>query len=166
MMTDDVKISGEPMNVPTMCRFTVDRPLYPDQSFHFGSSEAAEMSPLAKRLFAIEGVAAVLITDNRLTITKHGPTPWPQVGQQVGAAIREHLATGEPAVDPSLRETIPPVDVLRDRVQGILDREVADVTLKLGVEIAIRSEIPQGGEIMDTTDHASGNNPYYAPSKK
>ena len=43
---------------------------------------------------------------------------------------------------------------------------MADVTLKQGVEIAIRSEIPQVGEIMDTTDHASGNNPYYAPSKK
>jgi Fe/S biogenesis protein NfuA len=34
------------------------------------------------------------------------------------------------------------------------------------VEIAIRSEIPEVGEIMDTTDHASGDNPYYAPSKK
>lgn len=199
-MAGDVQISGEPLTVPTMCRFTVDRPVYPDQSFHFGSAEAAEMSPLASRLFAIEGVAAVLITDNRITITKQGPTPWPEIGQQVGAAIREHVGSGEPAVDPGIRESIPPVDVLRDRIQGILDREInpsvashggvvrlldvqenivyvqmgggcqgcgmADVTLKQGVEMAIRSEIPQVGEIMDTTDHASGNNPYYAPSKK
>jgi Fe-S cluster biogenesis protein NfuA len=199
-MSDEVQITGEPMTVPTMCRFTVDRPLYPDQSFHFGSAEAAEMSPLASRLFAIKGVAGVLITDNRVTITKHGPTPWPEVGPQVGASIREHLASGDPAVDPSVRESIPPVDVLRDRIQVILDREInpsvashggvvrllevkqnmvyvqmgggcqgcgmADVTLKQGVEIAIRSEIPEVGEIMDTTDHASGNNPYYAPSKK
>ena len=43
---------------------------------------------------------------------------------------------------------------------------MADVTLKQGVEVAIRSEVPEVGEIMDTTDHASGNNPYYAPSKK
>lgn len=199
-MTDDVQISGEPMTVPTMCRFTVDRPVYPDQSFHFGSAEAAEMSPLANRLFAIEGVVAVLITDNRVTITKHGPTPWPEVGKQVGSAIREHIASGEPAVDSSICDSIPPVDVLRDRIQGILDREInpsvashggvvrlldvkgnmvyvqmgggcqgcgmADVTLKQGVEMAIRSEIPEVGEIMDTTDHAAGNNPYYAPSKK
>ena len=100
-MTDDVQISGEPMNVPTMCRFTVDRPLYPDQSFHFGSSEAAEMSPLARRLFAIEGVAGVLITDNRVTVTKHGPTSWPEVGKQIGVEIREHLAAGDFAVDPA-----------------------------------------------------------------
>jgi Fe-S cluster biogenesis protein NfuA len=41
-----------------------------------------------------------------------------------------------------------------------------NVTLKYGVERAIREEVPEVGEILDTTDHASGNNPYYAPSAK
>ena len=123
-MAGDVKIQGEPMTVPTMCRFTVDRPVYPDQSFHFGSAEAAELSPLASRVFGIEGGAAVLSTDNRITITKYGPATWPEVGQQVGAAIREHIASGELAVSPEIRESIPPVDVLRDRIQGVLDREI------------------------------------------
>lgn len=42
---------------------------------------------------------------------------------------------------------------------------MADVTLKQGVEKAIRDAIPEIGAIMDTTDHASGRNPYYSPSK-
>ena len=42
---------------------------------------------------------------------------------------------------------------------------MADVTLKQGVEKSIRQAIPNIGAIMDTTDHASGRNPYYAPSK-
>lgn len=42
---------------------------------------------------------------------------------------------------------------------------MADVTLKQGVEKTIRQQIPQIGAIMDTTDHASGRNPYYQPSK-
>jgi len=42
---------------------------------------------------------------------------------------------------------------------------MADVTLKQGIEKAIRVLAPSVGEIMDTTDHASGRNPYYAPSK-
>lgn len=42
---------------------------------------------------------------------------------------------------------------------------MADVTLKQGVEKSIRQAIPHIGAIMDTTDHASGRNPYYAPSK-
>jgi Fe-S cluster biogenesis protein NfuA len=41
----------------------------------------------------------------------------------------------------------------------------ADVTLKQGIERAIRDLAPLVGEILDTTDHASGRNPYYAPAK-
>ncbi|HEY3170730.1 MAG TPA: NifU family protein [Thermoanaerobaculia bacterium] len=41
----------------------------------------------------------------------------------------------------------------------------ADVTLKQGIEKAIRSLAPSVGEILDTTDHAAGRNPYYAPAK-
>ncbi|HEY6931000.1 MAG TPA: NifU family protein [Thermoanaerobaculia bacterium] len=41
----------------------------------------------------------------------------------------------------------------------------ADVTLKQGIEKAIRNLAPRVGEILDTTDHASGRNPYYAPAK-
>jgi len=42
---------------------------------------------------------------------------------------------------------------------------MADVTLKQGVEKSIRQAIPEVGAIMDTTDHGSGRNPYYAPAK-
>ncbi len=41
----------------------------------------------------------------------------------------------------------------------------ADVTLKQGIERAIRSLAPAVGEILDTTDHAAGRNPYYSPAK-
>ena len=41
-----------------------------------------------------------------------------------------------------------------------------NVTLKYGVERAIREEVPVVGDILDTTDHAAGRNPYYAPSSK
>ncbi|MCZ6692066.1 MAG: NifU family protein [Planctomycetota bacterium] len=41
----------------------------------------------------------------------------------------------------------------------------ADVTLRAGVERMIKEEIPEVKEVLDTTDHASGANPYYAPAK-
>ena len=37
----------------------------------------------------------------------------------------------------------------------------ADVTLKPGIERLIKEEIPEIEEVLDTTDHASGDNPYY-----
>ena len=43
---------------------------------------------------------------------------------------------------------------------------MVSVTLKYGVERLIRERIPEIGQILDTTDHASGDNPYYAPAAK
>ena len=36
-----------------------------------------------------------------------------------------------------------------------------DVTLKLGVETTLRQEVPELGQVIDATDHESGENPYY-----
>ena len=42
---------------------------------------------------------------------------------------------------------------------------MADVTLKSGVEARLQQLDPEI-QVVDTTDHASGTNPYYAPTKK
>jgi Fe/S biogenesis protein NfuA len=42
---------------------------------------------------------------------------------------------------------------------------MADVTLKQGIEALITEEIPGIRQVVDTTDHASGTNPYYQPAK-
>ena len=41
----------------------------------------------------------------------------------------------------------------------------ADITLKSGIERLIKEEIPEIEEVLDTTDHDSGQNPYYTPGK-
>jgi Fe-S cluster biogenesis protein NfuA len=194
-----IKITGEPIST-AQCRFVVDRPVYPGSSFFFGSKESAEGSPLAKRLFDIEGVSAVLISHDRVTVSKYARADWPVIGKQIGAAIRAHLATGESAVRDELRKELPPEDAIREKVQDVLDTEInpsvathggvvrllgvkdnnvfiqmgggcqgcgmADVTLKHGIEVAIRAAVPEVGDIMDTTDHGAGRNPYFTPSKK
>ncbi len=40
----------------------------------------------------------------------------------------------------------------------------ANVTLRDGVEEAMRAQVPEIGEIFDATDHAAGENPFYAGS--
>ena len=42
---------------------------------------------------------------------------------------------------------------------------MADVTLKQGVEVEIRKEVPSIAHVLDVTDHAGGSNPYYQPGK-
>lgn len=41
---------------------------------------------------------------------------------------------------------------------------MADVTLKQGIEVAIKEAVPAIENVYDTTDHAAGTNPYYSGS--
>jgi Fe/S biogenesis protein NfuA len=42
---------------------------------------------------------------------------------------------------------------------------MANVTLKQGVEVMIQRAVPEIKHVIDSTDHASGSNPYYQPAK-
>ena len=39
---------------------------------------------------------------------------------------------------------------------------MADATLKQGIEVVLKEEIPSITEVIDVTEHAEGKNPYYA----
>jgi Fe/S biogenesis protein NfuA len=43
---------------------------------------------------------------------------------------------------------------------------MATVTLSQGIEVAIREQVPEIVRVVDTTDHASGTNPYFEAAKK
>ena len=119
----EISITGEPISDAT-CRFTVDRPVYPDKSFAFLSKEAAEGSPLARRLFEVDGVTRVMISHDQITINKSAQVDWPVIGKLIGAAIRAHLATDDLAVSDAAWENVPSSEEIRGRVQQVLDTEI------------------------------------------
>ena len=49
---------------------------------------------------------------------------------------------------------------------GCVGCGMVDVTLKQGIEVAMKELIPELTEVIDSTDHGAGDNPYYKPSKK
>lgn len=195
---EEIRIQAEPKDNDT-CRFTVDKPVYPNGSIYFGSEEQAGGSPLAEQLFGIQGVTSVLIQDSVVTVSAPTGGNWMPVAKQVGTVIRAALSSGKPPIAEDALASLPDPEEIKKKVQGVLDGEInpavaahggwvelidvqknevfirmgggcqgcgmANVTLKLGVEKSIRAAVPQIGAIMDTTDHATGRNPYYAPSK-
>lgn len=195
MNSSEVKITAQPIT-NNSCKFSVSVPVYPEAAFYFGTREVGDASPLARRLFAIEGVTSVLVSHNEITVNKGTMAEWPVIGRQIGSAIREFIASGEPAISDEMRKSLPSSDEIRQRVLDVLETEInpavashggfvnlidvqdnnifiqmgggcqgcgqANVTLKQGVEVAIRAAVPGVGGIFDTTDHASGRNPYYA----
>lgn len=53
-------------------------------------------SPLAKRLFAVDGVAGVFFGSDFVTVTKTEDAQWPVLKPLVFAAIMDHFGSGEP----------------------------------------------------------------------
>jgi Fe/S biogenesis protein NfuA len=49
---------------------------------------------------------------------------------------------------------------------GCVGCGMVSVTLRQGIELALREAVPIITRIIDVTDHASGTNPYYEPAKK
>ena len=196
-MDKEISITGEPTVNPAACSFTIDRPVYAGGSAYFTNREAAEHSPLAKRIFEIPEVENILIAENQVTVTKSGYEPWPVIGKRVGEKIREHIKSNDPAVNAQFEDSLPPESAIRAKVQNLLENEInpglgahggfvelidvrrnsvylrlgggcqgcasAKMTLKMGIERVIRERIPEVGEVLDTTDHASGRNPYFQP---
>lgn len=193
-MTQDVRIIAEPRG-PETCRFTVDRPVFSGASAYFANKERAAGSPLAKKLLDLDGVEALLIQDNVVTVTAEARDDWTALAKQVGAVIRSVLQSGEtPVPDAVLSSLASPSEISR-RIQALFEKQInpaiaahggwvelidvrgnevfirmgggcqgcgmASVTLRNGIERAIRETVPDVGAIMDTTDHASGRNPYY-----
>ncbi len=123
-MEKEISIIGEPTMNPAACNFTIDRPVYAGGSAYFGNRESAEHSPLAKRIFEIPEVQNILIAENQVTVTKAGFDPWPVIGKQIGAKIREHIRSSEPAVDAAFDNTLPPEAEIRAKVQELFDKEI------------------------------------------
>ena len=195
---DEINIQAEPKDDET-CRFTVDRPVYPDGSIYFGAKAQAEGSPLAEQIFAIDTVEGVMVQDSVVTVSAATGGNWMPIAKQVGTVIRSVLSSDETPIAEDALRSLPDPEEIKKKVQSVLDGEInpavaahggwvelidvkknevfikmgggcqgcgmADVTLKQGVEKSIRQAVPQIGAIMDTTDHATGRNPYYAPSK-
>lgn len=198
-MDNEIAIQAEVVSEET-CQFTVDRPVYPEESIYFANSEAAKGSPLAEALFEIENVIGVLVSHNVVKVTKSGNDEWLPIAKRIGEIIREQLRSGVPAISESVKATLPPGDVIKERIQELFNTQInpavaqhggyvdlvdvrgnvvylrmgggcqgcgmANVTLKQGIEHAIRLMIPEVGDILDVTDHAEGRNPYYSPQKK
>ena len=123
---------------PDTCKFTVSRTVHPGGPFLFDTRERAGGSPLPERLFALDGVAHVLVADNVVTVGKHAGTSWNGLRAEVGAAIRAQLLSGIPAILEASRAP---------SVWGRSDAEVRAVIQELLDGEVNRSIANHGGQI-------------------
>ena len=286
-------IQTEAMPDPTRMKFFPGEPVLPPgygngqgaAVAEFPDEESADRSPLARRLFAIDGVDAVTLYDSFVTVTREDGFDWQGLKPRVLGAIMDHYTARDPVIldgaqpaaemtleypyedDPADAQIIAQIHELMDSrirpaaqqmggdvlytgfrdgtlyvnfagptgalaggmtnlfahfisevtavkdyrdatpkpgldteegraVQKVLDERInpavaghgghvqlidvrdqtaflrfgggcqgcgaADVTLKQGVEVEIKSAVPAITRVLDVTDHAAGTNPYYS----
>lgn len=195
---EEIKVTGEFMSDPNMCRFQVNRPVLPDAAVVFNKGDETYSSPLADQLFAIDGITRIKIADDQITLSKNIAAPWPELAKFILPAIREPLLSTQPAVSAAAIEAaqLTPQADMAEAIEALLEQHInpalashggfvtlvkvdnkdvyiemgggcqgcaaSQMTMKNGVETAIREICPDVGEIIDVTDHAAGTNPYYS----
>ncbi len=91
-------IQTEPTPNPETLKFLPDQAVLESGTASFSNPEAAARSPLATRIFAVEGVAGVFLARDFITITRAPESEWQPLKPLLLAAIMQHYASGEPAV--------------------------------------------------------------------
>lgn len=64
----------------------------------FTSEEAAQVSPLAGRIFRVAGVRGVFLGSDFVTVTKEEATDWAHARPAIMGAIMEHFQSGQPVL--------------------------------------------------------------------
>jgi Fe-S cluster biogenesis protein NfuA len=134
-----IGITAEPSRVdPNSVKLVVDRAVAPGGPHLFTSAAAAAGSPLPERLFALAGVAQLLIADNVVSVTKTPASDWQALLRPLGQIIREQLLSGVPTV----------VTTSRPRHDGpVSDGEISRIVAEL-LEREVNPQIAgHGGKI-------------------
>ena len=104
------------------------------------STEAVRGSPLAERIFAVEGVRGVYLGADFVSVTKDGGQDWPELKPAVLGAIMEHFLSGDPVVHPD-------VELVASSTSGDDDPTVRQI--KELIETRVRPAVAHdGGDIV------------------
>ena len=129
---------------PNTLKYVVDVRLIPTGAANFTSKEAAaERSPLASRLFAIPGVAGVMVGPTFVTVTKGDEGEWDELNDGVMEALETHIGAGEPVLigEAAAAATAPvaagPEGEVTERIRQILDDEIRPAVANDGGDITL-----------------------------
>lgn len=101
MMTEEIlTIRTERTPNPDSLKYNVGgKILLASGSANFPTKESAERSPLAKRLFMVQGIVGVFIGTNFITLTKDESKTWPQINEFLAPKLEEFFDSDEPVLE-------------------------------------------------------------------
>ncbi len=84
---------------PATLKFLPGETVLDSGTADYPDAERAATSPLARRIFAVDGVTGVFLGSDFVTVTKKDDSLWDHLKPAVLGAIMEHYQSGAPAVE-------------------------------------------------------------------
>ncbi|WP_028030756.1 iron-sulfur cluster biogenesis protein NfuA [Gemmobacter nectariphilus] len=181
---------------PAVTGFTLDAEIQPGRAARW---EGPEEAPLARALFALDGVKRVEVRGATVWVRKAPDADWAALKPAIAAAIRRVLDETDAPLGAAEAAADDPDAALLRAVEELLARQVnpavashggridvervengavflrmsggcqgcaaSAATLREGVERMLRAALPEIRRIVDVTDHAAGEAPFYAGGK-
>jgi Fe-S cluster biogenesis protein NfuA len=134
-------IQTEPTPNPATLKFLPGRDVMGRGTADFADAAAAGRSPLATRLFAVDGVSGVFLGSDFISVAKNDSADWQVVKPQVLAAIMEHFSSGAPIIAEGGEASgpTPDDDGIVMQIKELLDTRVRPAVAQDGGDIIFRS---------------------------
>jgi Fe-S cluster biogenesis protein NfuA len=132
---------------PMTLKFLPGQPVLAQGTADFRTSEEAERSPLAQRLFQVAGVTGVFLGSDFVSISKDEASDWYQMKPALLGVIMEHFTAGRPVLAEAAAEesaaehgnAFAPEDAgIVDQIKELLDTRVRPAVAQDGGDIVFR----------------------------
>ncbi len=126
---------------PNAMKFLPGEDISPANLVHFASKEEAISSPLARKLFSIQGIAAVFFGADFITITKEETFDWAVLKPEILVSVMDHLAAKLPIfTEQKSKKEIPQeyfseiekqiIEIIETRVRPSVAMDGGDITYR------------------------------------
>ncbi len=132
-------IQTEPTPNPATLKFIPGVDVVANGTADFRTAETASTSPMAQRLFGVEGVQAVFLGSDFISVTKTDATDWAALKPRLLGAIMEHFTSGQPvlnaAADASGADSTDPIII---QIKELIETRVRPAVAQDGGDIVFR----------------------------
>lgn len=123
---DKIRIKARVEPDQQSCVILVDRPLLDGYSIWIPTAESKTDSPLAEKLFEVDGVTSVLIHNYTLTVNRSPIVrgDWEPMIRDLGTRIRAFLESGQSVVTESFLQDLPNSETIEAKLQKVIETEI------------------------------------------
>lgn len=126
---------------PSTLKFLPGRVVMEKGTLDFADATTSGNSPLARRLFAVEGVERVFFGNDFVTVTKAADKDWQVLKPSILGGIMEHYTSGEPVIaadSPAADDAAADDDEIVAQIKDLLETRVRPAVAQDGGDIVFQ----------------------------